>query len=97
MIGDHHHRTAARATLLVTAADEILGTHRRLRSRFLHEVMHCGNEIPRRDKDARPAHLPIDDARVSFENPTDAFRVSRFDALLVRGEIRWLQVDSAFY
>jgi hypothetical protein len=27
MIGDHHHRTAARATLLVTAADEILGTH----------------------------------------------------------------------
>jgi hypothetical protein len=28
MIGDHHHRTAARATLLVTAADEILGTHR---------------------------------------------------------------------
>jgi hypothetical protein len=28
MIGDHHHRTAARATLLATAADEILGTHR---------------------------------------------------------------------
>ncbi len=28
MIGDHHYRTAARATLLVTAADEILGTHR---------------------------------------------------------------------
>ena len=27
MIGDHHHRTAARATLLVTAVDEILGTH----------------------------------------------------------------------
>jgi hypothetical protein len=28
MIGDHHHRTAARATLLVTAVDEILGTHK---------------------------------------------------------------------
>jgi hypothetical protein len=27
MIGDHHHRTAAKATLLVTAVDEILGTH----------------------------------------------------------------------
>ena len=28
MTGDHHGRTAARATLLVTAADEIFGTHR---------------------------------------------------------------------
>jgi hypothetical protein len=28
MIGDHQRRTAARATLLVTAVDEILGTHR---------------------------------------------------------------------
>ena len=27
MIGDHHGRTAGRATLLVRAADEILGTH----------------------------------------------------------------------
>ena len=27
MTGDHHDRTARRATLLVTAADEILGTH----------------------------------------------------------------------
>jgi hypothetical protein len=27
MTGDHHGRTAGRATLLVTAADEILGTH----------------------------------------------------------------------
>jgi hypothetical protein len=27
MTGDHHGRTAARATLLVTATDEILGTH----------------------------------------------------------------------
>jgi hypothetical protein len=26
--GDHHGRTAGRAALLVTAADEILGTHR---------------------------------------------------------------------
>ena len=28
MTGDHHGRMASRATLLVTAADEILGTHR---------------------------------------------------------------------
>ncbi len=28
MTGDHHGRTAKRATLLVTATDEILGTHR---------------------------------------------------------------------
>jgi hypothetical protein len=27
MIGDHHGRTAGRATLLVKAADAILGTH----------------------------------------------------------------------
>jgi hypothetical protein len=29
MTGDHHDRTARSATLLVTAADEILGTYRR--------------------------------------------------------------------
>jgi hypothetical protein len=28
MIGDHHARTAGRATMLVRAVDEILGTHR---------------------------------------------------------------------
>jgi hypothetical protein len=28
MIGDHHGRTARRATLLVRATDEVLGTHR---------------------------------------------------------------------
>jgi hypothetical protein len=28
MTGDHHGRTAGRATLLVRAADGILGTHR---------------------------------------------------------------------
>jgi hypothetical protein len=28
MTGDHHGQTAVRATLLVRAADEILGTHR---------------------------------------------------------------------
>jgi hypothetical protein len=27
MIGDHHGRTAGRATLLVRAVDDILGTH----------------------------------------------------------------------
>jgi hypothetical protein len=30
MIGDHHGRTAGRATLLVRAVDGILGTHRGL-------------------------------------------------------------------
>jgi len=34
MIGDHHGRTAGRATVLVRAVDEILGTHsRELRNR----------------------------------------------------------------
>jgi hypothetical protein len=28
MTGDHHARTAGRATMLVRAVDEILGTHR---------------------------------------------------------------------
>jgi hypothetical protein len=28
MMGDHHGRTAVRATLLVRAVDDILGTHR---------------------------------------------------------------------
>jgi hypothetical protein len=28
MIGDHHGRTAGKATLLVRAVDDILGTHR---------------------------------------------------------------------
>jgi len=31
MIGDHHGRAAGRATLLVRAVDEILGTHSRRR------------------------------------------------------------------
>jgi hypothetical protein len=31
MTGDHHGRTAGRATLLVRTVDEILGTHRRTR------------------------------------------------------------------
>ena len=33
MIGDHHGRTAGRATLLVRAVDEILGTHKTTRKR----------------------------------------------------------------
>jgi hypothetical protein len=32
MTGDHHGRTAKRATLLVTATDEILGTYTHRRS-----------------------------------------------------------------
>jgi putative transposase len=32
MTGDHHDRTARRATLLITAADEILGTHRLIKA-----------------------------------------------------------------
>ena len=34
MIGDHHGRSAGRATLLVRAADEILGTHNLSRQRI---------------------------------------------------------------
>jgi hypothetical protein len=34
MTGDHHGQTASRATLLVRAADEILGTHTVSPSRF---------------------------------------------------------------
>jgi hypothetical protein len=34
MIGDHHGWTVRRATLLVTATDEILGTHRLRRPVF---------------------------------------------------------------
>jgi hypothetical protein len=34
MIGDHHGRTARKATLLVRAMDEILGTHKRHRERL---------------------------------------------------------------
>jgi hypothetical protein len=33
MTGDHHGQTARRATLLVRAADEILGTHSRYKTR----------------------------------------------------------------
>ena len=39
MTGDHHDRTARRGTLLVTAADEILGTHR-------SEGRYCDRLIP---------------------------------------------------
>jgi hypothetical protein len=35
MIGDHHGRTAGRATLLLRAMDEILGTHRGARAAVL--------------------------------------------------------------
>jgi hypothetical protein len=41
MIGDHHGRSAGRATLLVRAEDEILGTHRNVRpSRTPHAGHH---------------------------------------------------------
>ena len=38
MTGDHHGRTARRATLLVTATDEILGTHTRKRLAVITEL-----------------------------------------------------------
>jgi len=48
MIGDHHGQTVRRATLLVTAADEILGHHRGYRhpQRLLLEyngAQHCSS------------------------------------------------------
>jgi hypothetical protein len=39
MIGDHHERSAGRATLLVRAVDAIFGTHRVTRSRGTGEAM----------------------------------------------------------
>ena len=71
MIGDHHGRTAARATLLVAATDEILGTHRlppvmmrNLASRAAADLA-CqqlkrgceGERRPRRDHPADQARL----------------------------------------
>jgi hypothetical protein len=38
MTGDHHGRTSQKATLLVSAPDEILGTH----SSFTHEMENAG-------------------------------------------------------
>ena len=38
MIGDHHDRAAARATLLVTAMDEILGTHNLAQREFARRL-----------------------------------------------------------
>ena len=43
MTGDHHDRTAGRATLLVRAVDKILGTHRYSR-RFQASYPSCGME-----------------------------------------------------
>jgi hypothetical protein len=43
MSGDHHGRTARRATLLVTATDDILGTHKRWKT--LQHVTASPSEI----------------------------------------------------
>jgi hypothetical protein len=45
MIDDHHGRTAWRATLLVRAVDEILGTHRSKNPAYLRE--RHGEHYPR--------------------------------------------------
>gem|GEM_PF-5311478 len=51
MSGDHHGRTARRATPLVTAADEILGTHRSSLAWF--EVCRHGVPIIRQHRHQR--------------------------------------------
>jgi hypothetical protein len=45
MIGDHHGRTVRRATLLVTAADEILGTHRLGDGHAQFPLSHRGQKV----------------------------------------------------
>jgi len=57
MIGDHHGRTGGRATLLVRAVDEILGTHRSRRclaGRGLLQPQTAGATRPR----LGDSHLP---------------------------------------
>ena len=44
MTGDHHGRTAWRATLLVAATDEILGTHRATTRAKISGVDECGKD-----------------------------------------------------
>jgi len=52
MTGDHHDRTARRATLLVTAADEILGTHSAA-APLEHDIAIAVHDVPP-DRDEDP-------------------------------------------
>jgi hypothetical protein len=42
MTGDHHGRTAGRATLLARALDEILGTHNRRLKNHIRQIQALG-------------------------------------------------------
>jgi hypothetical protein len=63
MIGDHHGRQTGRATLLVRATDELLGTHRRCCASTMRELI-C----------AAAALTEQDALRVSFVNALDTVR-----------------------
>ena len=59
MTGDHHGRTARRATLLVTAADEILSTHKRKRQLSPSERCRHGTRYRRpQSTGGSPNHCP---------------------------------------
>jgi hypothetical protein len=57
MTGDHHGRTARRATLLVTAADEILGTHNLLIVQVGYQLQGALHRIDRREAQLQHAAL----------------------------------------
>ena len=52
MIGDHHGRTAGRATLLVKAADGILGTHTTLLAEAMYFIDLAASGLAERFKRA---------------------------------------------
>ena len=62
MTGDHHGQTAGRATLLVRAMDEILGTHT-ARLKIINHLVTApnggyarGREVLGKSRCVRPAH-----------------------------------------
>jgi hypothetical protein len=59
MIGDHHGRMAGRATLLVTAADEILGTHTCTTSATSATAKTAPRSAPAADPRSWPPYLII--------------------------------------
>jgi hypothetical protein len=60
MTGDHHGRTAGKATLLVTVADEILGTHTLIVVEFPHRT---GSATPASHAQPRQRRTSIQSAR----------------------------------
>jgi hypothetical protein len=61
MIGDHHGRTAGRATLLLRAMDEILGTHN-INPPVVHRVIQGAVTAPvlrRQGQPGQGSHRPV--------------------------------------